>query len=259
MTYQPADVFANLRDRLSPEKRGRRINELDLQSALRDVRSISASIPERDAAEAYVLARWRRFDEAEQAADRLLAKWGKDAFTLYHAARAYAQALCYVKAQAAMSERSVFTPGDLSALRNLEHLSMVAASFITAYAAKEELLRIGVPSIEVDLAEAQEEAEWMKDKGITDQQLAAYFQAHVDVVREYMNGQIDRLFATREQIKVLDGEEVLCLDVCVNVDGKTAAQIQWDMAGRDFSAFPESLRDRVVIGIKPRANPGMNE
>tara|TARA_R110000796_G_C14530152_1_gene431754 strand:+ start:136 stop:921 length:786 start_codon:yes stop_codon:yes gene_type:complete len=253
MHIEPADIFTNIRKKLSQHDDNAGISEWELHSLARDAKGIPHHMPDREAAEMLINARMRKFELAEKQADKFLSKWGRGWFELTHASAAYAQALCYIKSVECVKEAASLRPDHVTTLRNLEHLSMVAIFPCLAFQAKQELLRIGIPEVDVNFEQIRNELEWMTRHDATDEMLSGYFQACADVLKGKLSGQSDCVFATREKIAncVETGDEILCLDICVNIDGKDAASIQWDIFAQKEKFLPQHLWDYISVGIKP--------
>ena len=253
MQNQPADIFQTIRNKLAQHDDNAGISEWELHSLARDAKGIPHTLPERDAAEMLINARMRKFELAEKQADRFLVKWGRSWSNLTHASATYAHSLCYIKSVECVAEAASLRPDHVTTLRNLEHLSMVAIFPQQAFAAKQKLIQLGIEEVNVDFEEIRDELGWMQKHNATDEHLSNYFQACADVLKAKLSGQSDCVFATREKLSTCSetGDKILCVDICVNIDGGDAASIQWDIFAQKEKHLPESLWDFFSVGIKP--------
>lgn len=253
MQIEPADIFTNITEKLSQHYDNANISEWELNNLARDAKGIPCRMIERDAAEMLIKARMRKFEHAEKLADKFLVKWGRNWFSLVNAATAYAQVLCYVKSVECFKEAAALRPDHVITLRNLEHMSMMGIFPCLAFKTKKELLRIGIPEVDINFEQVRDELEWMQKHGATDEILSDYFQACANVVKAKLSGQVGCVYATREKIIrcAETGDEIVCMDICVNIDGKEAASIQWDIFAQKERYLPQPLWDYISVGIKP--------
>ncbi|WP_447955633.1 hypothetical protein [Vreelandella sp. EE7] len=242
------EIFAGIQGK---RIHGEPLYDTDMQRFLKQAQSIPEANIERDATISFVLSSWKKFSRAEKAIDNMLNKWGRTPEALYWAMPCYVLAMCYEKYLRCAQEALRLEPQNHTFAKIYGHATAACAALAEHKEALEIMKNLELDTDNTGLQDLTEILSYVKSKGIADIDLGHTLQKYIDIAKKFITNNPN--IRTGTQIELVKdhetGEQELWLNVIATVNGKIAAQIDWEFSKQDASGLPESLEGNVFIGL----------
>ncbi|WP_252108845.1 MULTISPECIES: hypothetical protein [unclassified Halomonas] len=235
------------------------VSDIEMQSFLRQAKAISSNSLEGVFATAYVYGFWRKFSQAEDHADKLVAGWPSTPQAFYYATVCYGISCCYEKGLKAAQRLCELEPGRPRGANMLSYISLLSGAISEYARARQIMKRIGVPEAEIPSIENMRESDFLTQNGIDQSDVVRYYQLHLNVAKPFLEGKQNMHLGSDVHLCTdpEDGSQEFWINLVTSTDGITASKIDWEFSKQDFDGFSDNFKEKVWVGISLAPDDGV--